>query len=136
VTRLNEHGLFGQELHHTRHPALLLLAIGVALGVGVWLLSPWLTGRAEPWDADAPIWPTSWLLMAIAAGGTGRLHGLLLVVGYALGQMLVTVKSVLGSEFGALGWLFILGWMAAALVASLALVAARALLGRFWRSRP
>lgn len=113
----------------------VLLATGVALGAGVWLLSPWLTGHVEPWDAEAPIWPASWLLMAIAAGGTGRPRGLLLVVGYALGQMLMTIKPVLGSEFGALGWLFILAWMAAALVISLALVAARALLKRFWRDR-
>jgi hypothetical protein len=49
--------------------------------------------------------------------------------------MLMTIKPVLGSEFGALGWLFILAWMAAALVISLALVAARALLRRFWRDR-
>lgn len=120
------------DLRSRRH-ALLLLVIGAGLGAGVWLFSPWLTGHVEPWDADAPIWPASWLLIAIAGGCTGRLRGLLLVVGYALGQMLITVRPILRSEFGALGWLFILGWMAAALVASLALVATQALLRHFWR---
>lgn len=47
--------------------------------------------------------------------------------------MLITIKPTLRSEFGALGWLFILGWMAAALVASLALVAAQVLVRHFWR---
>ncbi len=38
-----------------KRKALVLLALGVLLGVAVWLLSPWLTGKVEPWDADTPM---------------------------------------------------------------------------------
>lgn len=117
----------------SRHNTLLLLAIGAVLGAAMWLFSPWLTGHVEPWDADAPIWSASWLVIAIAGAIPGRLRGVPLVVGYALGQMLITVKSTLGSEFGVLGWMFILGGMVAALAILLALIASQALLRRFWR---
>jgi hypothetical protein len=117
----------------TRRHALLLLAAGVVLGAGIWVFSPWLTGHVEPWDADAPIWQASWLLIAIAGGCTGHTRGPLLVVGYALGQILITINGVIRSEFGALGWLFILGFMAAALVVTRTLVAAQALVMHCWR---
>lgn len=105
----------------TRH-ALWPLMLGLALGVAIWLFSPWLTGKVEPWDADAPIWPLSWLAVAIAGGLIGRLRGVGLPIGYALGQMLVTIKSVFVGQFGALGWMFIGGYAAAAIAVTLMIV--------------
>jgi hypothetical protein len=104
------------------------------LGAAIWLLSPWLTGKSEPWDADAPIWSLSWLLVAVLGGLTGHVRGACLPLGYALGQMLITVKSVLIGQFGALGWMFIGGYAAVTIVVTFALVGATALVKRLWRA--
>jgi hypothetical protein len=89
--------------------AMVLLATGVLPGIAIWLFSPQLTGQVEPWDADAPIWPLSWLLIAVLGGLVGHLRGICLPLGYALGQMLFTVKAVFVSPFSVLGWMFITG---------------------------
>ena len=111
------------------------MALGVVLGVAIWVFSPWLTGKAEPWDADAPVWSLSWLVAAVLGGLAGHVRGICLPLGYALGQMLVTIQSVFVGQFGALGWLFIGGYAVVAVLLTLALVGATALLKRVWRTR-
>lgn len=106
-----------------RRKALLLLATGTLLGVAVWVFSPWLTGEVEPWD-HAAAWLASWIAIAVAGGLVGRLRGVLLPLGYALGQMLVTVKSVFAGQFGALGWTFIAGYAAVASLLALLMIGA------------
>ena len=118
-----------------RRLALALFAVGAALGGAIWVLSPWLTGAKEPWDADVPVWPLSWIAVAIGGGLTGRALGILLPLGYAAGQMVTTLGAVLKSEFGMLGWLFILGYGVAAMLGTLLLVAGAALARRFRRPR-
>ncbi len=118
-----------------RHNALLLSAVGVVLGIAIWVLSPWLIGKAEPWDADAPLWSLSWLVVAVLGGLAGHVRGVCLPLGYALGQMVVTIQSVFVGQFGALGWLFIGSYAVVAVVLTLALVGAAVLLKRFWRTR-
>jgi hypothetical protein len=121
-----------------RRNALALLALGMLLGIALWLFSPWLTGKSEPWDAAAPIWSVSWLVVAVLGGLTGHVRGACLPLGYALGQMLITVKSVLFGEFGALGWMFIGGYAAVAIAGTLVLVGTTAWflrLRRGWQSR-
>lgn len=114
--------------------ALRLLAIGVAAGVGMWMCSPWLTGTIEPWDADAPIWPLSWLIIAIFGGLVGHVRGVCLPLGYALGQMLITIQSLFGGEFGAFGWLFIGGYAAVATLVTLSLIGVTTLLKKIRRA--
>ena len=118
-----------------KRKALALLAFGMLLGVAIWLFSPWLTGRIEPWDADAPIWSLSWLLVAVLGGLTGHVRGACLPLGYALGQMLVTVKSVFIGQFGGMGWMFIGGYAAVAVVATFMLAGATVLVKRLWRAK-
>jgi hypothetical protein len=48
--------------------------------------------------------------------------------------MLVTIKSVFTGEFGTLGWMFIGGYAAAAIVVTFALIGAMALVKRIWRA--
>lgn len=114
-------------------PAWAFLVTGIALGLAVWVLSPWLAGMAEPWDSASPWWTASWPVVALAGGATGRLRGAALPLGYALGQMLATLPAA-GGEFGLLGWLFIGAFALAACLGSLAVAGAVALLRR-WRRR-
>jgi hypothetical protein len=116
--------------------ALVLLAVGIALGAAIWVFSPWLTGRIEPWDADQPVWALSWLAIAILGGLTGHVRGVCLPLGYALGQMLVTIKSVFVGEFGALGWMFIGTYAAMAIAVTLALAGVIALVKYLARRLP
>jgi hypothetical protein len=114
--------------------ALVLLAIGILAGAAIWVCSPWLTGTAEPWDADAPIWLFSWVFMAVLSGLVGHVRGVCLPLGYALGQMLVTIQSVFTGEFGALGWLFIGGYAAVATLVTVALIGVTTLLKKIRRA--
>jgi len=118
----------------TKHQALTLLTVGVLLGIAVWVFSPWLTGKVEPWDADAPIWALSWLLLAVLGGFVGHLRGVCLPLGYGVGQMLITIRSPFIGEFRALGWAFIAGYAAVAAVVTLAVVGVGGWLKRLWRS--
>jgi len=121
-------------MKRNREP-LRLLMIGVFLGVAIWFVSPWLTGKVEPWDADAPIWSLSWLAVAALGALTGRLNGVCLPLGYALGQLLATIQSAFFGPFGALGWLFIGSYATAAVLVTLALVGTTAMLKWAWRMR-
>ena len=114
--------------HLRARRARLLLSIGAALGIAVWVFSPLITGKVEPWDADAPLWSLSWLIVAVAGGLVGKLRGICLPLGYALGQMAVTIPSAFISQFGVLGWLFIAGYAAAAMLVALALIGIIALI--------
>ncbi len=121
----------------SRRQTLFLLALGVFLGVAIWLFSPGLTGRVESWDTDTPIWLYSWVLVAVLGGVTGRVRGVGLPLGYALGQMLVTIKPALFGDFRmlALGWLFIVHYAAVAIAATLTVAGVTALLKRLWHRR-
>jgi hypothetical protein len=115
--------------------ALALLTVGILFGIAIWVVSPWLTGTVEPWDADTPIWSLSWLVVAIAGGLIGHVRGACLPLGYALGQMLVTIRSVFNSEFGVLGWAFIGGYAAVAALIALAVTGVVMLFKYYWRTR-
>jgi hypothetical protein len=115
--------------------ALAWLTLGIMMGAAIWIFSPWLTGKIEPWDADQPIWTLSWLVVAILGGLIGHVRGVCLPLGYALGQMLVTIKSVFVGQFGALGWMFIGTYAAVAVAVTLALIGTIALLQYLWRMR-
>ena len=114
--------------------APVLLAIGILAGIAIWVCSPWLTGTIEPWDAEAPIWMLSWFLVASIGGLVGHVRGVCLPLGYALGQMLITIQSVFDGEFGALGWLFIGGYAAVAIFVTLSLIGVTALLKKIRRA--
>lgn len=76
----------------------------------------------------------SWLLIAVVGGLVGHIRGVCLPLGYALGQMLFTIRSVFVGEFGVLGWIFIGGYTAVATLVTLSLVGATAMLKKIRRA--
>lgn len=76
----------------------------------------------------------SWLLIAVTGGLVGHVRGVSLPLGYALGQMLITIQSLFVGEFGALGWLFIGGYAAVATLVTLSLIGITALLKKIRRA--
>jgi hypothetical protein len=97
--------------------------IGLILGAGIWLLSPWITGHSEPWDAEGGYYAGALL-------ATGALGGLLLplnwpavVLGIFAGQVLVILGGVLADPTSAslwpLGLVFLGAYSVLALVGAL-----------------
>jgi len=96
--------------------------IGLAAGVAIWLLSPLITGKREPWDAEGGYYAGALL-------GAGLLGGLLIpehtrgfVAGIFVGQVLVLLGGVLSDPSS--GGLWPLGVMFLALYSLLALLGA------------
>ena len=93
-------------------PTLAALLIGLAIGAAIWLISPLITGRREPWDAEGGYYPGALL-------GTGFFGGLLLperagwfVVGIFLGQILVLLGGVLSNPSSGGLWPLGVGFLA------------------------
>jgi hypothetical protein len=96
--------------------------IGVVVGAAIWLLSPLITGRREPWDAGGGYYEGALL-------GAGVLGGLLLpqnsrwlVAGLFVGQAAVLLGGVLMDPSS--GGLWPLGLVFLALYVMLALLGA------------
>ena len=103
-------------------PALAAFLIGLVIGAAIWWLSPLITGRREPWDAEGGYYAGSLL-------GAGVLGGLLLpehshwfVAGIFVGQVLVLLGAVLRDPSS--GGLWPLGVVFMALYSLLALLGA------------
>ncbi len=111
--------------------------MGLAIGVGIWLLSPLVTGRREPWDAGGGYYEASLL-------GAGLLGGLLFpgdsrlfVAGIFVGQVMVLLGGVLRDPSS--GGLWPLGMVFLAFYTVLALLGAilgSGLRGRLSRQTP
>jgi hypothetical protein len=108
--------------------------IGLAVGAAIWLLSPLITGRREPWDAEGGYYAGALL-------ASGLLGGLLLperlggfVAGIFVGQVVVLLGGVLSDPSS--GGLWPLGVAFLALYSLLALLGATLGSGVRWlRSR-
>jgi hypothetical protein len=96
--------------------------LGLILGAAIWLLSPWIAGRSEPWDAEGGYYAGALL-------GTGALGGVLIplhwpsvALGIFAGQLLVILGGVLADP--ASGGLWPLGVVFLAAYSVLGLVGA------------
>ena len=100
--------------------------VPVALGAAIWLLSPFMTGRREAWDAPGPYFPVGLLVAGAVAGALmpkrpwqaggliylGQLAAILLMSRGDLGLLplgvvllaVYTLLSIAGAA--AIGWCF------------------------------
>lgn len=96
----------------------------------VWALSPTLTGRVEPWDADWPYYSTAILLAGLLVGIAFRRALLSAYIGAWVGQILALMtlpsvdrswwyRGVLATAVGSL--IILLGIAASTLLVALAL---------------
>lgn len=114
-----------------RRSAFLL---GLALGAAIWLLSPLVTGRREPWDAKGGYYAGGLLLAGILGGIVVPRQWVAAAVGIFAGQAAVLLGGVVADP--ASGGLWPLGLMFLAVYSVLGLVGAGAgaAIGR-WRGR-
>ena len=97
--------------------------IGVVLGAAIWLLSPWITGRSEPWDAESGYYPGTLLAAGAVGGLLLPMHWSAVALGIFVGQALVILGGVLADPASGglwpLGLVFLAGYSVVALIGSL-----------------
>lgn len=110
------------------------LLIGVGLGAAIWLVSPLITGRREPWDAESSYYPAALLGAGILGGVLAPHHWLSVALGVFGGQVVVLMGGVLGDPSSGglwplgilfLGWYSVLALLGAGLGASVRRFGAR-----------
>ncbi len=69
------------------------LMFGCALGVAIWLLSPLIAGRREPWDAEGGYYVGALLIAGVLGGFVVPTHWVSIALGILVGQAVVLVGS-------------------------------------------
>jgi hypothetical protein len=70
------------------------LLIGLGLGAAIWLISPLITGRREPWDAEGAYYAGALLVAGSLGGVLAPRHWLSVVLGIFGGQIVVLLAGV------------------------------------------
>jgi len=88
--------------------------IAVMCGASIWLLSPLITGRAEPWDAAGWYYPGTLFLAGCAVALLFPAHPGVVAIGIVGGQVLVLLGRVAADSSGGglwpLGIMFLVGY--------------------------
>jgi len=103
-------------------PTLAAFLIGLVIGAAIWWLSPLITGRREPWDAEGGYYAGSLLGAGVLGGFLLPAHSRSFVAGIFVGQVLVLLGAVLRDPSS--GGLWPLGVVFMALYSLLALLGA------------
>jgi len=95
----------------------LIAIVSLAVGAAIWALSPWLTGCAEPWDANTAYYPLSLfgagVLLGLALPGNLSFHYL----GAYLGQLAFMLIFLPVGPLIGLGLIFLAGYTLVLLLA-------------------
>lgn len=51
-----------------KHHAAITILVAAILGAAIWVLSPWVTGHKEPWDADGIFYVGALLAAGLVSG--------------------------------------------------------------------
>jgi hypothetical protein len=79
-------------LRPARHAGLL---IGLPMGSAIWLLSPFITGLREPWDAESGYYPGALLAAGVCGGLVAPRHWISVAIGIFAGQLAVLLGGVI-----------------------------------------
>jgi hypothetical protein len=77
--------------------------IGMACGAAIWLLSPILAGRSEPWDAGF-YYPVALLVAGLLGGWAAPTHMGRVALGIFLGQGLILLGGVIADPGSGALW--------------------------------
>ena len=112
-----------------RRSALLL---GLALGVAIWLLSPFITGHREPWDAEGGYYASALLVAGMLGGLVVPQHWASSAIGILAGQAVVLMGGVIAEPARGGLWPLGLGFLALYSVLGLVGAAVGTGLRRLW----
>jgi hypothetical protein len=97
--------------------------IGLVCGAIIWVLSPLITGQAEPWDAAGAYYPGALFIAGLLASLALPANAGRVALGIFAGQVLVLIGRVIADPSS--GGLWPLGILFLALYSVLALIGAR-----------
>jgi hypothetical protein len=78
----------------TRSRTLSAFLIGSVIGAAIWLLSPLITGRREPWDVNGYFYPGALFVAGLLAGVFRAGHPRATALGVFAGQAAVLLAGV------------------------------------------
>jgi len=88
--------------------------IAIVCGASIWLLSPLVTGRVEPWDAAGWYYPGALFLAGCAVALLVPAHPGVVTIGIVAGQIFVLLGRVAADSSGGglwpLGIVFLIGY--------------------------
>jgi hypothetical protein len=88
----------------------LTLAISAAAGALIWILSPWITGQSEPWDAEGPFYLVALVVGGALAGALAPRPRWAHHVGAFAGQLLYELVALHVGPLLVLGVVFLLAY--------------------------
>ena len=109
--------------------AWLTLSVSAVAGALVWVLSPWLVGHREPWDADGHFYPLALVVAGSIAGLLAPRPLWAHYVGALVGQLGYELLFLHIGPLFVLGAAFLLGYSLIFLVAA----ALRHIFAPVWR---
>ncbi len=90
--------------------AAATLAISAAAAALIWVLSPWLTGQLEPWDADGPFYIGSLAVAGALSGALTPRPRWAHYVGAFAGQLIYELVALRVGPLFVLGVVFLLAY--------------------------
>lgn len=97
-------------MRHSLLPVLQALLIATLAGAGIWALSPWLSGQAEPWDAGGLYYSGTLFVAGVLSGFIVPRPLWALYLGVVFGQALYLLVFLPPSPLLAVGVAFLLIW--------------------------
>ncbi len=107
------------------------IVVGAVASTAVWALSPWLTGRPEPWDADSAFYIAGLIVAGVLAGLLRPRPLWAHYAGAVAGQAAYELAFLAVGPLFVLGVAFLLGYSVVFVIAA----AAGGWLGVRWRRR-
>lgn len=98
------------KIESMKKTSALAFLVSASAGALIWALSPWLTGHAEPWDADGLFYLGSLMVTGLGAGALIPKSLWAHYLGSVAGQLIYEVLFLNIGPLFLLGAAFLLGY--------------------------
>ena len=103
-------GTRGEPMRPSARPVLQALLIASLAGAGIWALSPWASGQADPWDGDGLYYSGALFTAGVLAGFIVPRPLWAQYLGVIVGQVLYLLLFLPIGPLLAVGLVFLLPW--------------------------
>ena len=95
------------------------LCVASMLGTIIWVISPFVTGEIEPWDADSPYYIISLILAGAIVGWLIPKHLWTVFLGVIVGQIIYMLIFIPSGPLLLIGIVFLVGYGLFSLIAAM-----------------
>jgi len=103
-------GTRGEPMRPSARPVVQALLIASLTGAGIWALSPWASGQAEPWDSEGLYYSGALFTAGVLSGFIVPRALWAQYLGVVVGQVLYLLLFLPLSPLLAVGLAFLLLW--------------------------